>query len=239
MTTPPPAPRQRLRLTYRHGEELRYISHLDLIRTFERALRRAGLPVAYSQGFNPRPRATWAAPLPLGFTGEGEVADFIMERPVPPAEFAARLVVQLPPGLSLLDVRAVPRKAPALPALLRQIRYRVVLPGQSDLERAKREIEWLMASTNLERPRRAKGDKPGKGTYDLRPRVVSLGARAPDQRIEIEMLLCAGENDTARPEEVLDALGYVNTPTLVTRLELIFGETETHHRVTEGTEIAH
>jgi len=217
------APRQRLRVTYRHGPELRFISHLDLIRAVERAVRRAGLPLAYSQGFNPRPRITWAAPLPLGFTGEAEVADFMLNEPLEPAEFLRRLSAQLPAGLTLLSAFEVPRQAPALPAILTQARYRATLPAQRDLEEARRRVTALLASQSIERPRRGKGR--GQGVYDLRPRIVSLEASLSLAGLELEMTLSAQAQTSGRPEEVLAALGYGDEPALIARLELLFAVT--------------
>jgi len=215
-------PLQRLRIVYRHGEALRYIAHLDLLRAFERAVRRAGLPVAHTQGFNPRPRITWAAPLPLGFISESERADCLLTTPVPPAEFAARLSAQLPPALVLLSVEDIPRGAPSLPATLRQMRYRVALPDLDDLAGAEAAVAALLAAPRCERPRRARGRAGESGSYDLRPRVISLAARQANQGIELEMELTSGQEDMGRPDEVLAALGYAGRPNLICRLAMTF-----------------
>jgi len=74
--------RQRLRITFAKGETLKYISHLDLARAWERALRRAGVPLAYSQGFNPRPKMAFAAALPVGYTATAEMVDILLEKPL-------------------------------------------------------------------------------------------------------------------------------------------------------------
>ena len=76
------ADRHRLRITFSKGDTLKYTSHLDLMRIWERSLRRAGAPLAYSSGFNPRPRLQLAAALPLGHTGEAEWLDALLEEPV-------------------------------------------------------------------------------------------------------------------------------------------------------------
>jgi radical SAM-linked protein len=216
------APLGRLRIVYRHGEALRYISHLDLLRAFERAVRRAGLPIAHTQGFNPRPRITWAAPLPLGFTSETEMADCLLTAPVPPAEFAAGLGAQLPPALVLLSVEEIPRNAPSLPAALRQMRYRVSLPAVQDLAGAEAAVAALLAAPRWDRPRRARGRAAEPGSYDLRPRVISLAARQADTGIELEMELTSGQEDMGRPDEVLAALGYAGQPALICRLAMTF-----------------
>jgi radical SAM-linked protein len=78
---------QRLRVKFSRGDEIKFISNLDLMRLWQRALRRAGMPLAYSEGFNPHPRISLAAPLPLGVTGEAELMDIVLSRPVSPHFF--------------------------------------------------------------------------------------------------------------------------------------------------------
>lgn len=215
--------RQRLRVTYRHGPELRYVSHLDLMRALERAMRRARLPLAYSQGFTAHPRIVTAAPLPVGFTSEAEVMDIWLSTPVSPSEFAGRLAPQLPVGLTILSVEDIPLTEPALPTMLRQARYRVSLPAGIPLADVRQAVERFLSAPSIPRPKRGKGPgKPGPGSYDLRPLVVSLEAREGESGPELEMVLVAEASATGRPDEVLDALGYGDVPAGITRMELIF-----------------
>ena len=105
---------QRLRVTFGRGDVLRYITHLDLMRSWERALKRAGLPLAYSEGFTRHPQIALAAPLPVGATAEGELMDIFLAEPLAPAEFRTRLAVQTPPGLTIEAVEEVPLAWPSL-----------------------------------------------------------------------------------------------------------------------------
>jgi len=219
MASEPTGGPQRLRLTYRHGEQLRFVSHLDLIRVFERALRRAGLPIAYSEGFNPRPRITCGAPLPVAFTGEQEVADFLLSVPMELDEFRRRLAAQLPAGLELSAVEEVPRSLPSLPAILRAARYRASLPASIPIEEVEQAVVSFLEREELERPARGRR----QGSYDLRGLVIELGAHADAGGPALEMLLRAEPGATGRPEEVLDALGYGHVPAHVARLTLDFG----------------
>ncbi len=98
---------QRVQLYFTKGREIKYISHLDLARTMERALRRAHLPMVYSQGYNPRPRLAFASALPVGVTGREEIMDVWLTPPLEPLAIAQRLVPQLPPGIQLVHVRQV------------------------------------------------------------------------------------------------------------------------------------
>src|SRR4030043_377355 len=92
---------QRLRLKFSRGEELKFLSHLELMRLWERAIRRAGLPLAYSEGFTPHPQIALAAPLSVGVTSQAELMDVILSRWMPPQSFTAQIEQQLPPGQEL------------------------------------------------------------------------------------------------------------------------------------------
>jgi hypothetical protein len=126
------APVQRLRLTFTKEEPIRYIGHLDVVRLWERACRRAGLPLAYTLGFTPHPRLQFAAPLALGVTGEAEVLDVFLTERLEPAAFVARLGLTLPPGSRALRAREVPLPDPAVSARLRWAAYRVRATGGGD-----------------------------------------------------------------------------------------------------------
>ena len=90
---------QRIRVTFATGDTVKYVGHLDMHRTWERAIRRRRLPLAYTQGFNPQARLQLAAALPVGFTGQGELADVYLNQAFEPAEFLSRLTAALPPGI--------------------------------------------------------------------------------------------------------------------------------------------
>lgn len=92
-----------IRIKFSKGEEVKYISHLDLMRTFERALRRAELPVSYSQGFNPHPHLVFGLPLSVGVTSNAEYADIGFEREIEPDTVKKMLNISLPQGLTVID----------------------------------------------------------------------------------------------------------------------------------------
>ncbi|MBC7261405.1 MAG: DUF2344 domain-containing protein, partial [Chloroflexi bacterium] len=121
---------QRLRITFGKGEEIKYISHLDLMRAWERALRRARIPLAYSQGFNPRPRLFFASALPVGFTSRAEMLDVVLQQRMGLREFASRVREQLPAGLELKSLAEVPVALPALSAQVVAAGYEVVVESQ-------------------------------------------------------------------------------------------------------------
>jgi radical SAM-linked protein len=195
---------RRFRLMFGKGEEVRYISHLDLMRTWERVLRRAGLRLAHSQGFNPRPRLVFAAPLPVGVTSEAEIVDVIVEDEIDAAGFAQRVRSALPPGISLAAVSEVGLEAPAVMAQVATADYVVAVQATAGREEALERIaEFLQrASVPYDRTR-----KKVTKRADMRPAVVELGIVSWPERRAISMRLRIDQEGAAvRPEEVLCAL---------------------------------
>ena len=212
-----PTIQQRLRITFAKGEEIRYISHLDLMRLWERTLRRARTPLAYSHGFNPRPKMAVAAPLPVGFTSRGEVMDVVLERRFSPYNFARGLARHLPPGLELLSVEEVYPKLPSLQSQVRSAEYRVTVCWDWSLEEMEGKLHELLSAGQLLRQRRGKD-------YDLRPLIEDLWVegKGGDSWV-LGMRLRAGGRGAGRPDEVLDALGLADEPYAVRRERLLFG----------------
>lgn len=210
---------QRIRVWFRKGERVRFISHLDILRHWERAIRRAGLPLAYSQGFTPHPKIAFAAPLPLGFTAEAEVMDVTLTERVDLAEFRRRLSEQTTDDLAIVDVREVPLSAPPPQAALLWADYEAEVPFPPE-EAERRVAEFLAADawpytdTKRERPR----------TYDLRGAVAWLAVRPAPSGPVLAMRLQADQDVTARPEHVVEALFPGVSPSRVTRTGVVLRE---------------
>jgi len=207
----------RLRITFAKGEEIKYISHLDLMRVWERTLRRAGVPLAYSHGFNPRPKISIAAPLPVGFMGRAEVMDVWLTRYISPKTFAKCLAPHLPPGLEVLSVEVVYPKSPSLQSQVRSAEYRVTVECAESREEIEGRLRGLLSAERLPRQRRGK-------EYDLRPLIEDLWVEGwAEGGWVLGMRLRAGAGGTGRPDEVLKALGLANRPHTIWRERLIFG----------------
>jgi radical SAM-linked protein len=211
---------QRLRVTFAKGPQLKYISHLDLALAWERTLRRAEIPLAYSHGFNPQARLQLASGLPLGYTASAELMDVMLAEGVSPEEFVTRVRPVLPEGLSLVDVKEVPLKSPSLQSALRQAEYRVAvetsLPGDELTSR----ITHLLACDRLEQQRVRKRRIE---TFDLRPLVDDLRLEAVGQgHAVLWMRLSAGQRGNARPDAVLAALDLGHAYSQVERTKLHF-----------------
>ena len=207
----------RLRITFAKVGPLRYTGHLDLHRLWERAARRAELPLAYSQGFHPQPKLTIAAALPLGFSSRCEVLDMRLEQEIALEGLREKLQETLPTGIQVTSVETVDEKLPALQTLVASAEYQVTLTDSSsslrvDSVELKRRVDSVLASESIVRERRGK-------TYDLRPLIEELGLA---QDGTIFMRLAAREGATGRPEEVLDILGIAFEETRIERTKLIF-----------------
>lgn len=206
----------RVRITFTKQGALRYIGHLDLHRLWERAMRRAGLPISYSQGFHPQPKISLAAALPLGFSSRSEVLDVRLNEDIPTEEISSRLKDNLPPDIKVLDVQSVDERLPALQTTVASAAYDVHLTEPVDGSELKRRVESLMMSESLIRERRGK-------TYDLRPLIEMLSViTQADGQAWLKMTLAAREGATGRPEEVLSALEIEPETARVERTRLIF-----------------
>lgn len=206
----------RVRITFSKQGPLRFIGHLDLHRLWERAMRRAGLPIAYSQGFHPQPKISLAAALPLGFSSRGEVLDVRLNEELTVTDISTRLQESLPPDIKIIDVQSVDERLPALQTQVLSAAYNVHLTEAIDGSELTRRVETLMNSESLLRERRGK-------SYDLRPLIEMLSViTEANGKVWLKMTLASREGATGRPEEVLSALGIEANTTRVERTRLIF-----------------
>ena len=207
-----PRPVQRLRLTFSKDGPARYISHLDLARALERALNRAALPVAYTQGFNRRPRLALAAALPLGYTSAAEVADVWLTEAMAPEVFGARLMARMAPGIVISDVAQVPLVAPSLQQQLAESVYEVGFPDGVDGEGLRRSVAELLAAGSLMRERRRPKDSRPQ-TFDLRPLLLDVAVEEDeDGAPRLRLRLVQSATQTARPGTTLADLAALKTP---------------------------
>jgi radical SAM-linked protein len=205
----------RIRITFSKEGALRYIGHLDLHKLWERAARRAEIPLAYSQGFHPQPKMNLASALPLGFSSRCEVLDMRLERDIELDGLSERLNSTLPSGIQVLNVEQAEERAPALQTQVVSAEYEVWMIDSVFGEDVKQRIESVMASESIIRTRRGK-------QYDLRPLIEELNLLGD----KIVMKLAAREGATGRPEEVLDVLGIAFEETRIERTRLLFNVAE-------------
>jgi radical SAM-linked protein len=210
---------QRLRLRFSRGEELKYISHLDLMRLWERALRRAGIPVAYSEGFSPHPRISLAAPLPIGVTSEAELMDVVVKKAVSPYFFMQNTKGQLPRGMEVFEVVQVALTTPSLQSQAQFIDYRVSDRSDKTADEIRSAITATLQAKKL--PWHHMRDT-GPRFYDLRPLIEELRLVSwQDHIFTLGMRLRCDAHGTGRPEQVTASLGLTEHPSLVHRTKII------------------
>jgi len=161
--------RQRVRIRFSKQGDLRFVGHRDVMRCFERWFRRAGLPLSFSEGFHPKPRMNFPAPLAVGIEGLDEVMEFELSASRTAETIHERLLRHSPPGLRLLALEVLP---PAVPkARPRAFRYRIDVPPDERAGLAER-VERLLASPS------ALAARPGgRAPVDVRPFLDTLELR--------------------------------------------------------------
>lgn len=174
---------------------LRFISHLDLQRFFQRALNRSGLPIAFSQGFNPHPVMAFASALALGWTSEYEAIDVKLAVPVGRRHAEEAMRGALPEDLPVLEVKLVDDRLPSLMPMVRASDYRIENAGVTQ--------EMLDAFLAQDTVMAVRKTKSGEKEINIRPLAM-------DVRLEGETLLARlslNETDTLKPDLLLSALG--------------------------------
>jgi len=218
---PKDEPRQRLVVTFSRGEKLKYIAHLDMMRLWHRALRRAGMPLAYSQGFHPQPRVAIASPLAVGVTSEGELMDVFLQRKVSLDFFAKALREQLPEGVEIMDVKDVWPRLPSLQSQLRFVEYKVETGSEKTPEKINEAIRSLLEKESLPW-QHYRGEKVHK--YDLRALIDDIWViRAEGPGCILGMRLRNDSRGSGRPDQVLLALGFADPAKSIHRTRLSAG----------------
>ena len=171
----------RMQAVFEKGERVRHIGHLDIQRAVQRGLRRSGLPVAYSNGFNPHILVSFASALSTGACGRREIMDVTLARDVDEAEFLKAMNAAMPPEMRLLEARRVDDRHPALTAGLKAAAYEIVI----------RDAVPAVRKT-----------KSGLKECDIRPLILSL--RAEGRTLYATLTLT--EREACKPGMLLEAL---------------------------------
>ena len=187
--------RAKVRIRFRKTGDLRLIGHHDLMRCFERMLRRAALPYRCTEGFNPKPRLVFALPLPLGIEGCREVAELELDADLSADEVRDRLARQAPAGLEILDAQRIDGRKTAHAQLAC---YRIAVPSEHRDALPARIVALLSSpSCWVERQR------PQRRRIDVRPYLRDLRL----QQESLEMDLIVTPTGSVRAEEILGLLG--------------------------------
>ena len=213
-------PCQRICITFGRGEELKFLTHLDMMRLWVRALRRAGMPLAYTQGFSPHPRIAIAAPLALGVTSENEFIDVFLDRRAALEFFSREVSRQLPAGIEMLGIKELWPKLPSLQSQLRFAEYLIEIESDFEPEKVELAIQKILSASSL--PWQHVRNKEVR-KYDLRMFIDDLWqVNAEDSSSIIGMRLRTDSRGSGRPEQVALALGFADPPKSIHRTKLIF-----------------
>ncbi|MFN2539653.1 MAG: TIGR03936 family radical SAM-associated protein [Mycobacteriales bacterium] len=214
---PPPPPVQRIRLRYTKRGRLRFTSHRDIARVFERALRRAEIPMAYSAGFSPHPKVSWVGAAATGVASEAEYVEIALAEVRDVESVRAALDDSLPDGIDLVQaVEAAP--GTSLAELVQASSWRIELPDVAPAALAQA-VEAFLATEAIEVQRMTKN---GRRAFDTRGPVVSMTTTAGDGCAILQMVV-QHVTPAVRPDDVLSGLRLVSdlatpVPPAATRL---------------------
>ncbi len=208
----------RLRIRFKRGRGVKYISHLDIIRVWVRAFRRAGIEPAYSEGFNPHPRISLAAPLATGVTGDAELMDIYINDSISPHNFTEAVNRQMPAGMEILNTYQVDCGLPALQAQVTAAEYLVEIASDEGVDCIRQALTLMLSKEQLLwQHERDTGIK----SYDLRPLIEDLWLESSGENIAVVgMRLVCDNRGSGRPEQVIKALGF-ERPLTIHRSRLI------------------
>ena len=193
----------KLRAALTKGEEIRFISHLDYAALVERAIRRAKLPVAYSEGFNPHMKFSFASALAVGVTSEAEVMDVELSRPLSQPEAWDRLAAALPPGVRLLRLVPYEGKVKSLMAAVDRAEYRVRLPYAGTEEAARRAVAAFFAAPEVVY-RRVLPKKTRE--VDAKAYLTEMRAEKEGEELRLYIAIAVTPSGSLKPGEAIELL---------------------------------
>jgi radical SAM-linked protein len=217
---------QRMRVRFSRGEEVKFVTHLDLMRLWERALRRAGIDVAYSEGFTPHAQLSLAAPLAVGMTSSGELLDVFLGSRMTPLDFMRAISKQLPAGIEALEAEETGLRAPSLQSELRAAEYEASLPPEAPKDDARKAVDAFLAAESVPWEQVRDGEAR---RYDIRAMVQHLWVEgAENGATVVGMRVRADSGGSGRPEQVIAAMG-LPEPSRIHRRKLVLAETSSAH----------
>ncbi len=189
----------RMLAVFEKGERIRHIGHLDIQRSVQRGLRRSGLPVAYSQGFNPHILITFASALSTGACGKREIMDVTMAEEVSAEEFLSRINKAMPPEMQVSEARPVDQHHPSLMSELQAAEYDLMIRDEQKGERLSEAVPALLARETVPAMRKT---KTKLSECDIRPLILSLRG----EKNHLYATLVLTERESCKPQMLLDAL---------------------------------
>ncbi|SMB80406.1 radical SAM-linked protein [Desulfonispora thiosulfatigenes DSM 11270] len=195
-----------VRIKYAITEKGKFISHLEVLRTWERSIRRAKIPLAYSQGFNPHPKLSFASALAVGVTSEDEYVDVELKNSISIEEINKSLEKSLPSAINIIDVKEIDKKSPSLMSIINRAKYNIRVRLLDPLNQAdfEQKIDDLFKQEQI--IIRRKGKK-GMKEKDIKSGIYNISGRIIDNKfLDFNIDVQSGSEDNIRPGDVLNAL---------------------------------
>jgi radical SAM family uncharacterized protein/radical SAM-linked protein len=201
---------QRIRVWFGKIGEMALVSHLDLVRLFDRVVRRAAIPISFTGGFHPGPRISIANALSLGATSSGEIVDFELTKVMDLETFKQQLTAQLPADLPVYQVEEIPLNAPAATRLLEKAEYLLTFNSEGiDCQQWQNWIEAIKQATVMEREKTTKSGK--KVTINLREQLYELELKTVDkQAVLCYVGSCRNDGTLLQPDHIVEMLERVS-----------------------------
>ncbi|MCA2657436.1 MAG: TIGR03960 family B12-binding radical SAM protein [Microcystis sp. M049S2] len=201
---------QRIRVWFGKIGEMALVSHLDLVRLFDRVVRRAAIPISFTGGFHPGPRISIANALSLGATSSGEIVDFELTKVMDLETFKQQLIAQLPADLPVYQVEEIPLNAPAATRLLEKAEYLLTFNSEGiDCQQWQNWIEAIKQATVMEREKTTKSGK--KVTINLREQLYELELKTVDkQAVLCYVGSCRNDGTLLQPDHIVEMLERVS-----------------------------
>lgn len=201
---------QRIRVWFGKIGEIALVSHLDLVRLFDRVVRRAAIPISFTGGFHPGPRISIANALSLGATSSGEIVDFELTKVIDLETFKQQLRAQLPADLPVYQVEEIPLNAPAATRLLEKAEYLLTFNSEGiDCQQWQNWLEAIKQATVMEREKTTKSGK--KVTINLREQLYELELKTVDkQAVLCYVGSCRNDGTLLQPDHIVEMLERVS-----------------------------
>ncbi|MBD2620348.1 TIGR03960 family B12-binding radical SAM protein [Microcystis flos-aquae FACHB-1344] len=201
---------QRIRVWFGKIGEMALVSHLDLVRLFDRVVRRAAIPISFTGGFHPGPRISIANALSLGATSSGEIVDFELTKVIDLERFKQQLSAQLPADLPVYQVEEIPLNAPAATRLLEKAEYLLTFNSEGiDCQQWQNWLEAIKQATVMEREKTTKSGK--KVTINLREQLYELELKTVDKEAVLCYVgSCRNDGTLLQPDHLVEMLERVS-----------------------------
>lgn len=205
-------------IKFQKNDLIKFLSHLDTLRTLHRAIKRAKLPIVYSKGFNPHPSISIASPLSVGIGSLGEYADIELEEDIKEEDLKEKLNQTLPKGLSIIDCIKITSKKPSAMSVVEAAAYQIQLT--CNFKELQEVVEKIKNKKNIPRLKRTKS---GEKEIDIKPMIFDIAIENKEEINNLNVLIQNSNKGSLNPEMLLEVLrdyGVDISFFTITRLEL-------------------